>query len=86
MIKNKLYNSILTLLLFPFVVQAQADTDRNAYSIVQDATTKIICESTSSALRKESYTITILNEKDGMQHTFFVYATSLPLSGNSPEK
>lgn len=35
MIKNRLYNSILTLLLFPFVVQAQADTDRNAYSIVQ---------------------------------------------------
>ena len=63
MIKNRLYNSILTLLLFPFVVQAQADTDRNAYSIVQDATTEIICESTSSALRKESYTITILNEK-----------------------
>ena len=50
MIKNRLYNSILTLLLFPFVVQAQADTDRNAYSIVQDATTEIICESTSSAL------------------------------------
>jgi hypothetical protein len=85
MIKNRLYNSILTLLLFPFVVQAQADTDRNAYSIVQDATTEIICESTSSALRKESYTITILNE-NGIQHTFFVYATSSPLSGNSPEK
>ena len=71
MIKNKLYNSILTLLLFPFVVQAQADTDRNAYSIVQDATTKIICESTSSALRKESYTITILNEKGRDAAHFF---------------
>ena len=71
MIKNRLYNSILTLLLFPFVVQAQADTDRNAYSIVQDATTEIICESTSSALRKESYTITILNEKGRDAAHFF---------------
>ena len=71
MIKNRLYNSILTLLLFPFVVQAQADTDRNAYSIVQDATTEIICESTSSALRKESYTITILNEKGRDTAHFF---------------
>lgn len=71
MIKNKLYNSILTFLLFPFVVQAQADTDRNAYSIVQDATTEIICESTSSALRKESYTITILNEKGRDAAHFF---------------
>lgn len=86
MIKNRLYNSILTLLLFPFVVQAQADTDRNAYSIVQDAMTEIICESTSSALRKESYTITILNEKGRDAAHFFVYATSSPLSGNSPEK
>ena len=71
MIKNRLYNSILTLLLFPFVVQAQADTDRNAYSIVQDAMTEIICESTSSALRKESYTITILNEKGRDAAHFF---------------
>lgn len=63
MIQNKLYNSIVAFLLLSFTAQAQVDINLNAYSIVQDATTEMICESPTSALRRESYTITILNEK-----------------------
>lgn len=71
MIQNKLYSSILTLLLLSFTAQAQVDINRNAYSIVQDATTEMVCESATSALRKESYTVTILNEKGRDEAHFF---------------
>ena len=71
MTRNKLYSSILLLLLVPFALQAQVDITRNAYSVVQNATTEIICESATSALQKESYTITILNEKGRNAAHFF---------------
>lgn len=54
MTRNKLYSSILLLLLVPFALQAQVDITRDAYSVVQNATTEIICESATSALQKES--------------------------------
>lgn len=57
---NKVYCTLL--LLFTLTVQAQ-DIKQNAYSIVNNASTEMICESPTSAIRKESYTITILNEK-----------------------
>ena len=71
MTRNKLYSSILLLLLVPFAMRAQVDITRNAYSVVQNATTEIICESATSALQKESYTITILNEKGRDAAHFF---------------
>lgn len=86
MTRNKLYSSILLLLLVPFAIRAQVDITRDAYSVVQNATTEIICESATSALQKESYTITILNEKDETLHTSFVCVTSFVLCGNSPER
>ncbi len=39
------------------------ETDKNTYSIIVDSSTEMICESTASGTRKESRTITILNEK-----------------------
>lgn len=69
--QNKLYHYILALLLVPPIAHAQVDITRNAYSIVQDATTEMICESATDALRKESYTITILNEKGRDAANFF---------------
>ena len=71
MTRNKLYSSILLLLLVPFAIRAQVDITRDAYSVVQNATTEIICESATSALQKESYTITILNEKGRNAAHFF---------------
>ena len=71
MTRNKLYSSILLLLLVPFAMRAQVDITRDAYSVVQNATTEIICESATSALQKESYTITILNEKGRDAAHFF---------------
>ena len=50
MTRNKLYSSILLLLLVPFAIRAQVDITRDAYSVVQNATTEIICESATSAL------------------------------------
>lgn len=71
MIQKKRYLGILLLLSGSFAVQAQTDLNRNAYSIVQDATTEIVCESPTNALRKESYTITILNEKGRDEAHFY---------------
>lgn len=71
MIQKKRCLGILLLLSGLFTVQAQTDLNRNAYSIVQDATTEIVCESPTSALRKESYTITILNEKGRNEAHFY---------------
>lgn len=71
MMKHKIYSNILTFLLLSSTAQAQVDIYRNAYSIVQDATTEIVCESPVSAIRKESYTITILNEKGRDEAHFY---------------
>lgn len=47
------------------------DLTKNAYSIVRNATTEMICDSPTSALLKESYTVTVLNEK-GKGAAFFL--------------
>lgn len=64
---------ILMLLTGIYAVQAQTDIYRNANSIVQDATTEIVCESATSALQKESYTVTILNERGRDAAHFILY-------------
>ena len=63
MITRRLYSSILLTFLTTLLLQAQFTIVSDAYSIVQDATTEIICESATSGIYKESHTITILNDK-----------------------
>lgn len=67
-------SKILTALLLPFAccpaLCAQADLHANAYSIVQDATTEIVCTSATNASRKEKRVIEILNEKGKEDATF----------------
>ncbi len=50
-------------------VRAQ-EIDKNTYSVIVDSSTEMICESPTSGTRKESRTITILNEK-GLHAAFF---------------
>lgn len=73
MIPRTLCTGILMLLTGFHAVQAQTDIYRNANSIVQDATTEIVCESATSALQKESYTVTILNERGRDAAHFTLY-------------
>lgn len=60
---RKIFTVFVLLFIASLMLQAQTEIMNNAYSIVQDASTEIISESATSALRKQSYTITILNEK-----------------------
>lgn len=49
---------------------AQIDLHSNAYSIVQDASTEIICTSPTNAVRKERKVIQILDEKGKAEASF----------------
>ena len=61
---NKLFISLLLQATFCCgSVYAQADLRANAYSIVQDAVTDIVCSSATDAVQKEKRVIQILNEK-----------------------
>lgn len=79
---NRIKPSALSVLLcvwtltqiLPLCAQTSpADLTRNAYSLIQQATTEMICDSPTSALRKESRTITILNEKGRDAAHFICY-------------
>ncbi len=55
---------LVTILVWLSATQVCAQEQlKNAYSILTESTTEIICDSPTSAIRKESRTITILNDK-----------------------
>ena len=69
---NKLFNGfLLQVAFFSGSLHAQTDLHANAYSIVQDAVTDIVCSSPTDAIQKEKRVIEILNEK-GKEDASFI--------------
>ena len=67
---NKLFFCLLSA-TYCFGLHAQTDLRTNAYSIVQDASTDIVCTSPTDAVQKEKRVIEILNDK-GKENANFV--------------
>ena len=53
----------LILLCTSLVGFAQSTLERGAYAIINDATIEVVCDSPISAVKKETFTVTILNSK-----------------------
>ena len=69
---NKLFFGLLLQAAFySGSLYAQADLRTNAYSIIQDAVTDIVCSSSTDAIQKEKRVIQVLNEK-GKEDASFV--------------
>ena len=61
---NKLFFGLLLQVAFySGSLYAQADLRTDAYSIIQDAVTDIVCSSSTDAIQKEKRVIQVLNEK-----------------------
>ena len=69
---NKLFFGLLLQAAFySGSLYAQADLRTDAYSIIQDAVTDIVCSSSTDAIQKEKRVIQVLNEK-GKEDASFV--------------
>ena len=73
---NKLFFGLLLQAAFySGNLYAQTDLRTDAYSIIQDAVTDIVCSSSTDAIQKEKRVIQVLNEKgkEKVWHDVFVY-------------
>ncbi|EKU91087.1 DUF3857 domain-containing protein [Bacteroides oleiciplenus] len=69
---NRLFiGFLLQVVFYSGGLHAQTDLRANAYSIVQDAVTDIVCSSPTDAVQKEKRVIQILNEK-GKEDASFI--------------
>ena len=69
---NKLFFGLLLQAAFySGNLYAQADLRTDAYSIIQDAVTDIVCSSSTDAIQKEKRVIQVLHEK-GKEDASFV--------------
>ncbi len=69
---NRLFiGFLLQVVFYSGGLHAQTDLRTNAYSIVQDAVTDIVCSSPTDAVQKEKRVIQILNEK-GKEDASFI--------------
>ena len=69
---NKLFFGLLLQAAFySGNLYAQTDLRTDAYSIIQDAVTDIVCSSSTDAIQKEKRVIQVLNEK-GKEDAYFV--------------
>ncbi len=60
---NKLF-FLLIVSLYSSILLSQDNLEKNAYSIIDNHSIEFICESNTSAVKKESLTVTILSPKD----------------------
>lgn len=84
---NKLFFGLLLQAAFySGSLYAQADLRTDAYSIIQDAVTDIVCSSSTDAIQKEKRVIQVLNEKGKEDASFVCLCDRFSSLKKSPEK
>lgn len=72
---NSRFRAVLLLFFLPYLAGVRAESDES-YSIVLDKQTEIVCKSPTQAVRKQRYTVTVLQPK-GLDAAHFFCACDM---------